>query len=157
MSHLLGHTSSCTCTHTQGHTDMHKNVNAHVRACTHACEHARTLTNTTHNLTLVFACRLSLFLIMRPIIVFACRLSLCALSCAPSLYLPAGYPYAPHHAPHHCICLQAIPMRPIMLDTASAYLEYPDLSHRVAKPDAQKGTGVLKSLTSWAWGSSSKK
>jgi len=35
-------------------------------------------------------------------------------SCAPSLYLPAGYPYAPYHAPHHCICLQAIPMRPIM-------------------------------------------
>lgn len=45
--------------------------------------------------------------------------------------------------------LQAIPMRPIMLDTASAYLEYPDLSHRVGKAESQKGTGVFKSLTSW--------
>ncbi|KAF5843512.1 hypothetical protein DUNSADRAFT_14428 [Dunaliella salina] len=44
--------------------------------------------------------------------------------------------------------MQAIPMRPIMLDTASAYLEYPDLSHRVGKAESQKGTGVFKSLTS---------
>uniref|UniRef100_A0A7S3VUP0 Signal recognition particle subunit SRP68 n=1 Tax=Dunaliella tertiolecta TaxID=3047 RepID=A0A7S3VUP0_DUNTE len=51
--------------------------------------------------------------------------------------------------------MQAIPMRPIMLDTASAYLEYPDLSHRVGRAESQKNTGVLKSLTSW-WGSARK-
>ena len=43
-----------------------------------------------------------------------------------------------------------------MLDTAGSHLQYPDLSHRVAG-GRQKGTGVLSSLTSWAWGSRKKK
>jgi len=47
--------------------------------------------------------------------------------------------------------MQHVPVRPIMLDTASGHLVYPALEHRVRK--AEKKGGMLSSLAGWAWGS----
>lgn len=49
---------------------------------------------------------------------------------------------------------QAVPVRPIMLDTASAALDYPSLEGRVRRADkkagaAAAGSSMLSSLFSW--------
>lgn len=74
--------------------------------------------------------------------------------------LPALPPLPAHHAltaplpalllPRHC--LQSLPCRPIMLDTANASLAYPSLEHRLRKVEKKS---VLSSF--FGWGSSGAK
>ena len=42
-----------------------------------------------------------------------------------------------------------MPVRPIMLDTAFAYIEYPNVEHRLPKEEKKS---MLSSLAGWAWG-----
>ncbi|KAL6755220.1 subunit of the signal recognition particle [Haematococcus lacustris] len=50
--------------------------------------------------------------------------------------------------------MQAIPARPIMLDTALAHLDYPSIEHRLRKAEKKS---VLSSLAGWAWGATGRK